>query len=307
MSPTSRFRTRWLPAAAVAAALVAAAAVATPAHALDTGRSGPSVEQYLDLSSSGLNRLQRRGEELIAACMKREGFEYTPDAQDIPKDAVESLVGNRKAFVQKYGYGISTFVEPPRAGAVDPNAAYLAKLSAADRRAYRVALIGVDSDDPGAAAPSGVANTKSCVGQAQRALYGDMARYAALISKFDELDRRLQADPKVVKAVREWSACMKASGYRYAKEDDVTADLNRRLESIAGASAGGGTPGAAPARIDVPGLRRLQKDELAIAKVDWDCSVKHLGPRDEAAKVLNRDFIAQNRAALDGLRKALGS
>ncbi len=108
--------------------------------------------------------------------------------------------------------------------------------------------------------------------------------------------------------MREWSACMKKSGYDYTKEDAVTDDLSKRLAKLMGSSADGmgGIFGATSANIDVPGLRKLQKDELAVAKVDWDCSIKHLGPRDEVAGRLNKEFIEQNRAALDSVRTALG-
>lgn len=311
LSAGSPSRPALRPVAAGLAVLVGSLAVgslhAPAASAMDTGRAGTSIEQYLGVSVTGINRIVRRTEEMIAACMKREGFQYTPTAANIPNDASDAFSGNRKAFMQKYGYGISTFVEVPKPGAVDPNTAYVAKLSKADQRAYRVALIGTDPDRPDAQA-AGAMSAKSCVGQAQRALFGDLAKIATLQSKFDDLDKRLASDAKVVKAVREWSACMKRSGYSYAKEEDVTGDLSRRLATITG--SGGPLAdvlGPAPDRIDVPGLKALQKDELAIAKVDWDCSVKHLGPRDELAKQLTKDFIDQNKTALEGLRKVLGS
>lgn len=293
----------------VAASHAIAALAPVGAQAMDTGRGGQSVESYLGVSSTGISRLQRRSEELIAACMKGEGFEYTPQTDTIPQGAIDSLTGNRKEFVAKYGYGISTFVEPPKKGVRSPNEAYVAKLSKADKRAYNIALLGFDPDKPGAAAGVGAGlSDKSCVGKAQRELFGDMAKLIALGSKFEDLAKRLNGDPKVVRAVREWSACMKKGGYTYAKEDDVASDLSAKLNKVVGGSTGplglGGSSSAAT--VDTPGLRRLQKEELSIAKVDWDCSVKHLGPRDELAKQLNKEFIAQNKGALDSLRKVLG-
>lgn len=275
------------------------------ASAMDTGSNKDSVENFLGINSTGLNRLQRRQEESIAQCMKKEGFEYYPESSPIPADALDGGTSNRKAFVDKYGYGISTLINPPAKGTKSKNQAYVDKLSKADKHAYYIALAGFDP-----AAPSGDPNTaglnpKTCVGKMAASLFGDIAKIQALFSKFEELEKRVNANTKVVKAQREWSACMKKSGYTYAKDTDVQEDLNGRMAKLFKNQSGSLLGGADLSSIDVPGLTALKKQELATAKADWDCSKKHLGVRDEISADLQKKFIADNQAALAAFKKVL--
>jgi hypothetical protein len=217
----------------VVAALISgsAAVLSTPrAAAMETGGSGETVESYLGFNSTGLSRLQRRFEELVVTCMKKEGFEYTPEGLNVPADAIDSSA-NREAFVKKYGYGVSTLVPQRAKGAKSPNEAYVAKLSKADRRAYNIALTGLDPDKPNPASSTGP-DTKSCFGKVQTQLFGDIAKLTAFSGKIEDLQKRINADPKVVKAVREWSACMKKAGFTYAKEDGPVTDIGTRLGKL---------------------------------------------------------------------------
>jgi hypothetical protein len=275
-------------------------------QAMETGKPEDSVEGYLGLNSTGLSRLQRRSEELVSACMKKEGFEYTPESLGFDPAAIETQTKDREAFAKKYGYGISTLIELPKPGVKSKNEQYVEKLSKADKRAYNIALLGFDPEkNPGGGSGLGL-NDKNCIGKATREMFGDLAALTSLGTKFDDLEKRVAANPAVVKAVREWSACLKKSGFTYAKEDDVTGDLSGRLSKIIGPTQFPGAPPASQDKVDRPGLAKLQKDEIALAKVDWDCSKKHLGSRDKISKDLNKAFIAENRAALDKLRTTFG-
>jgi hypothetical protein len=296
--------------AATAASLVISASVIVSAvpvasMAMETGNPADSVEGYLGLNSTGLARLQRKAEELVGACMKKEGFEYYAESIGFNPAAIETQAKDREAFAKKYGYGISTLIELPKAGTKTKNEAYLAKLSKADKRAYNIALLGVDPDKPGATEGVNGLDTKTCVGKANAALFGDLAAISTLTTKFDDMTKRIASNPTVVKAVREWSACMKKSGFSFAKEEDATADISTRLTKILGPQDFGITAGQSLDKVDRPGLAKLQKDELAVAKVDWDCSKKHLGARDKIAKDLNKTFIAENKATLDKFKDTL--
>jgi hypothetical protein len=282
--------------------VIASTSVPISATAMETGKPEDSVEGYLGFNSTGLSRLQRKAEELVAACMKKEGFEYTPESVGFDAAAIETQTKDREAFAKKYGYGLSTLINLPKVGVKTKNQQYLEKLSKADKRAYNIALLGVDPDKPSAADAQIGQDTKSCAGKANTALFGDLAAISALGTKYEDLQKRVAANPAVVKAVREWSACMKKSGFEYAKEEAVVSDLSARLTKILGPQQFGVASADSLDKVDRPGLAKLQKEELAIAKVDWDCSKKHLGPRDKIAKDLNKTFIAENKASLDKLR-----
>jgi hypothetical protein len=278
----------------------------TDAHAMETAKAEDTVEGYIGVGGSGIGRLQRRFEEEVGACLKKEGFEYYPEnGSQAQTDAFALQSKNRADFVKKFGYGISTVLELPKIGTKSKQDQYLDKLSKADKRAFNVAFLGVDPDKPSAAGQAPGLDTKSCLGKAQKAIFGDIAALTALGQKFEDLAKRVNSDAKVVRAVREWSACMKKGGFSFTKESDANDAISNRLSKILG-SSNGGFGAQDLSKVDRPGLSKLQKDELAQAKVDWECSTKHLGARNEVAKELNKLFIKDNKAALDKVKSVFG-
>jgi hypothetical protein len=297
--------------ALAAGVLSALAAFTNSVKAMETGSAADSIEGYLGISGNGLSKLTRRLEEGLSVCMKKEGFEYTPRADAIPADAIDGGATDRKKFVEKYGYGISTIVQLPSKTKKDPNTSYTDALSKADRHSYYIALIGTDPEKSGAAAPTGPGgfDPKSCVGKATASVFGNMLAVGQLVSKYNDVDKRINANTDVVRAMRDWSACMKKGGFTFTKDADALEAINTRMSKLMGAAGGG--PGdlisGGAAKIDEPGLKTLQKAELAQSKVDWDCSKQHLGVRDKVAKDLRKQFIAENKTALEPLKKVFGS
>jgi hypothetical protein len=274
-------------------------------EAMETAKPEDTVEGYIGISGNGLSRIQRRFEEEVGACLKKEGFEYYPDGfSNAQSDAISQQSKNRGEFVKKYGYGLSTVIELPKPGVKSKQDQYLAKLSKADRRAYNIAFLGVDPEKTGAATPQPGLDDKSCIGKAQKTIFGDLAALTSLGQKFDDLTKRVNSDTKVVRAMREWSACMKKGGYTFAKEAEATDAISARLAKIV--QSNGPFGGSELSKVDRPGLAKLQKDELAQSKVDWDCSTKHLGVRNDVAKELNKAFIKDNKASLDKVKSVLG-
>jgi hypothetical protein len=86
------------------------------AHAIDVGGVKESAGAYVGVNPTSQARLQRKQDELIAACMKKQAFQTFPNGADIPQDALDGGLTNRKSFVEKYGYGISTLTQPPKPG-----------------------------------------------------------------------------------------------------------------------------------------------------------------------------------------------
>jgi hypothetical protein len=285
-------------------AVSGSALLITPAQAIDTGGVKESAGAAIGINPTALARISRRTEEGLVACMKKQGFDYFATAINVPQDALDGGLANRKAFVDKYGYGIATLVEPPKKGEENKNTKYTAGLSKSDMRAYNVAIFGTPTP-PSAQAGFDSLGAKSCLVTVNSAVYGDLGKLQAGIDKYADVARRVNADASVIKAMRDWSACMKKGGYSYAKDTDVEPGLTEKLTKLFSAQTALGNPD--PSSVDVAGLTKLKAVERQTAKADWDCSKAHLGPRDKVATQLEKKFIAENQALANDLKKVFSA
>lgn len=268
-------------------------------------KEAESIEDYFGGNSGDQQkRITRKVNESIQKCMKSEGFEYRIPPDTTVQFPTGTDTASQRTFVKKYGYGISTTfdlntISGPNA---DPNIAIRQKMSPADQKAYDRALLGNPS-----AGPTG--DPKSCIVKALSFL-GDLTKLTGLFTKYEsDVTKRIEANPKVVAAMKKWSACMKEKGFTYAKDSDVPGDISNRLSKITGTGGpGGGLFGGGafdPAKIDKAALTKLQKEEIATATQDFECTEKHLGLRKALKRDLDRDFITANQAAVDGFRDKL--
>jgi hypothetical protein len=197
---------------------------------------------------------------------------------------------------------------------VDPNSEYVNKLPEADQQQYYRDLEGQEitnpdslpaNEEPITAPP--LADRKGCRAEGERAVGGNVFDDPKFSKALETLGQGFESDPRIAEANDKWSACMKQGGYTYAKPDDIFQDLQNRMTVLQGGDPtdfGRGGPvasatTAAPASastIDGPipiegegigtggnyhepdpaALKKLQADELAIAKVDADCTKRHL-------------------------------
>jgi hypothetical protein len=147
--------------------------------------------QFTDTVAAGDSNWEVKQEEFIAACMKKQGFQYEPRDVKALVDGPSDIVGGvpttvyvpwlpeSRADVERYGYGYYyppeetdhgpiSQVDPEIEVEPDPNADYVASLSKSARREYEVALYGADwsaydlSSFESAAAPE----MGGCTGQA---------------------------------------------------------------------------------------------------------------------------------------------
>jgi hypothetical protein len=308
---------------AVASSAPAASTATTKKDAASTAakrkkvsaKEANSVEEYLGFNASDQQRQQRVIEEQIQKCMKLEGFTYTPSGgnDQLPRSADGQL--DQKAFAAKWGYGISTFLDPndpskSRLGE-DKNAKTLAKMSAAEKKAYQSALIGKAGGNDISAIISG----DGCVSKAVKTAFGDLAALLPLQSKYQkEVQTRIDSDAKVVEGMKKWSGCMKQSGFTFAKDSEVPGSFSKRFQTLlvaVGVNDSGlaGTFGvdnsAKLSKVDKVALTKLQKDEVATAVSDVACTAKNLKVRDEVKKKLDQAFIATNEATLSSARDKL--
>jgi hypothetical protein len=277
---------------------------ATSAHAIDVGGVKESAGAYVGVNPTSQARLQRKQDELVAACMKKQAFQAFPNGADVPQDALDGGLTNRKSFVDKYGYGISTLTQPPKPGSKNKNVAYVEKLSPTELRSYNLALYGIPTT-PGNDLNLGNIKPTSCIAVAFSAVYGPLQSLQGAIDKLNDIPTRVNADTQVIKAMREWSSCMKQSGYTYAKDTEIEPALNLRFQKLFAKQSVAGGPDLES--VDVAGLNKMKTDERAIAKADWDCSKKHLAIRDKIQATLEKKFIEENRPQLDQIKKVFAA
>ncbi|HEV8625872.1 MAG TPA: hypothetical protein VG034_15560 [Acidimicrobiia bacterium] len=275
----------------------------------DAAKDDKRLEQQIGIDDDGIRLKQTTAENLMRDCMKAQGFDYVP--QD-PAGQQAALVGaqgmSKEDFEKQYGYGITTLYEQRRKLAVaGPNAAIRDSLSDADRKAYDKALHG---DDPTAtfanALDSGdYSRLGGCIKTATDEVFGGADVLQSLSAKLDELDQKMRADSRMVKAVREWSACMREKGFDgLAEQEDVDAVLKKKLEEIVGAPGDLAGTGGAEADYDKAALAALQKEEVAMVKADTECEEEHVeAVEDKVAVEYEQAFREQNSSLLSKVPK----
>jgi hypothetical protein len=217
-------------------------------------------------------------ESRIGACMTAAGFEYFPvDFQRVraAMQADKSAPGlSDEEFVKQYGYGITTL--PAAAGREiglgERNMQIYNALGPSEQIAYDHTLFGENRDATFALTLE--AEDFSMTGGCTRTAVAQVFSAAQLRADyFNPADAAMEQDPRMVKALSQWSDCMHKKGYDYAHPDNVEEDLHKRLQAITeGAPASSLTGSAADA------LKRLQGEELAVAAVATKCESDIIAP-----------------------------
>lgn len=270
----------------------------------------------------------RQIEEILASCMREQGFDYTPvdwAAMDgrlsgsSVGDDVWSDYGTRE-WVEQWGYGAATMAdlvqeepaEPEDPAWQDPNEAYVDAMSDSEREAYYAALYGeqvYDEDDESTWEYDWTQG--GCQGMAQHEVYGDEdARlseawqdpaYQALQEEMNTIYQNLETHPLVLTAVETWVQCMADAGYPgmvavYDAQNEIYDELWELMPED-----GSAPPAAA--------LAELKAKELAVALADFDCA--ELADHDQAYRdaqyELESEFVEAHRAELEAWAAAYGT
>ena len=268
-----------------------------------------SLEEQIGLDEEGIRLKQTTAENLIRDCMKNEGFDYVP--QD-PTAQEAALLGgqtmSKDDFEKQYGYGITTLYEQRRKLAVaGPNKDIRDSLPEADRKAYDEALHG---DDPTAtffdALDSGdFSRLGGCLKVATDQVFGGTDVVETLSAKLDELDEKMRADARMVKAVKDWTACMREKGFDGLEEqEEVDAVLKEKLEEIVGPASDVASADGAEGEYDKAALAALQKEEVAMVTADIECEEEHVADVEETvAAEYEETFREENSGLLDKVAK----
>lgn len=192
-------------------------------------------------------------EYVTADCMGKLGLPYLPQLEQPPRP--DANLPPRE-FTAKYGFGVTTQLEPAPEEQGDPNLAYVETLPAADREAYRSALSGTDSG-PG------------CREQAARRVISPRDEaIAAADPLIAELANRRAEDPRVKQAEHDWQQCSRVAGFPTSRNEAATVAqsiFGSRLEAI---QMPDGTH-------DQEKLAQLQAEERAIALALFDCDTAY--------------------------------
>lgn len=261
---------------------------------------------------------QREMEEVIAACMAEEGFEYIPRDTgamfaQVEGDPRQEL--SEQEFREQYGYGISTIDHSEMMGPdpeEDPNFQIQQEMDDAEREAYERALHGEPPEfDPDADPEDRVFEPGGCHGQALEEVQGGQtAVFQELQSEFMALQQRIESDPRIVEAMQEWQACMREAGYDYTERFDPQNELFERMNELQHAAFEDADPaemdpedGPIEPDIDPDALKELQQDELAIAAAEGECTDEHLTDVEQEVRADHEGrFIEQHRDVLEQAR-----
>jgi len=256
-------------------------AVSSPAD--NAGQGGAQGDSEFGLPEAEITKRVDAVESLIATCMRDAGFEYIPVDYATARAAMDSNSKpsslNADEFRAQFGYGITTQFAGADSqailGAGEQNIRLRNGLSAADRVAYDHALYGenpsatfvVSLDDEDFSQTGGC--TRAAVGQ----VFSPEELGPGFVNYQNAQGARIEQDPRVIAANKDWAACMRQAGYSYDTSDAIKTDLANRLDAL----TGGADPATLPADAQAA-LAALQGEELAVAAADHECSVKFVDP-----------------------------
>ena len=143
-----------------------------------------------------------------------------------------------------------------------------------------------------------------------------LVEFEPLLDQADLIWPQVLSDPEMVAPLEAWRACMAEAGYGpYLDPGDANREIADRWGKFEGWEIpedthhyGGFTSfGAAYAEGEKPteGLAELQKDELAVALVDFDCTVPLTPVVDRVMSGMEQQFVADHHQQLIDYRAAV--
>jgi len=304
---------------AAAIALLAGCAGATDAPKLDPEKS-PLTEYwsalYGDFDEDDYAAQSKEQEELIAACMSDEGFEYIPvdqsqymsfDGDDVDRDTEE--------WVAEHGYGMQQTPEEIEASNeqseeyFDPNSDYVTALSESEQTAYYEVLYGVQDQEPNADGEYEYNwEDAGCQGAAQHEVQGEMPydndKYKDLLEKMNTVYEDVAKDPAMKKLDAEWASCMADEGQTsFKKKQDAMDSVNEELNAMYEDPTAQDDQAAFTKTME-----ELRKKEIKLALIDFKCSEKvDYSDRSLAVQfALEQQFIDDNKKQLDEMVASAG-
>ncbi len=279
-------------------AVVASALFASPAAGANAAAKGTGTEEF-GMTPRELVVAVEKVEGLIARCMREQGFDYLAvDYKTVRQgmSADKHLPGvSEEAFVEKYGFGVSTLYtgrppqletgySPGKAGLGERNIAIYQGLSPADQTAYSRALFGPNPDATFAISleRENFARTGGCTKKAVEQVFTPKQLDAGYYNPTNEL---INKDPRMKAALRQYAEQMKKRGYDYAHPDEVEADVRKRLDVLTQGQT------ITPDKMSPEqkkAFKSLQEYERRVAKINLEMAEKLFDPVEE--KIMKEMF-----------------
>lgn len=268
----------------------------TPSEAEAAPLEAMLTEYLSEWSDEDIQERLAEMERQVAACMAEEGFDYTPvDYSEVEFDlgSTLELEPGSAEFAEQFGYGITT--DPFTSGdteIADPNEAYVAAMSDAERDAYLTALYGAGYADAGATAEDEALEDydweeAGCTGRAQQQVMAPGIQdeaFSALQADMLQMLEDADADPRLAQVTTDWSACMLDAGFDGLAavgdgEAAITAEVEAARAEIYGgvAAAGDADDPAAAARRALLGATGATDPQLDAA---FDEALAEITPRE---------------------------
>jgi hypothetical protein len=233
-----------------------------------------------------------KSEDLIARCMREQGFEYIAVDYNTVREGMAAdkrIPGlSEEEFIKRFGFGISTFYtgEPPqlskgynpaRVGLGERNVQIFLALSPADQVAYNRGLLGEETSMTLSVAleMEDLSRTGGCTRKAVEQVFKPDQLKSSYYNPQDALIRN---DPRMKAALAQWRREMKKSGFDYNHPDDIDADLRNRLNAL---TEGGKLQVSKVSPDQKAALRKLQDLERVVAVKSFKLQEEVLDPVEE--------------------------
>jgi hypothetical protein len=268
-------------------------AVLTPAIAAAQAQPQPGLgTEEFGLSPRELVQAIEKTEQLIARCMREQGFQYVAVDYNTVREGMSAdkrLPGlSEEEFVDRHGFGVSTLYSglppqlstdysPARIGLGERNVQIFRALPPADQVAYNRALLGENVSATFAVALEieDLSRTDGCTRKAAAEVFKPDQLKASYYNPQDALIRK---DHRMKAALNFWQREMKKAGFDYAHPDDIEPDLRNRINAL---TEGGKLLVTQMSPDQKAALQKLQNFERAVAVKSFKMQEEVLDPVEE--------------------------
>jgi hypothetical protein len=298
----------------------------------------PPLERlYLNQDPDAWQEQAKEVEEKTAVCMRGLGWQYTPVDQS--QYSYEGPIVDEDEYREQWGYGITTFIgredeNPYNVGPeqefVDPNSDYVSSLSESEQNAFYEDLYGVWSDEAGLEEGPVEPEVEGCQTKASNEVYGDQVwQDEDMSERLNGMYEEMYDNPQVDALYEEWAACMVAEGFdQFETPDDVWSYFDEKSMELQGIDPGefgdvttvfgrlgrsaslpedggeGGFEEGPSTTVDPDELKRVQEEELAVAKADFECQEEHVREQLLAIQIeIQQRFIDENPDIYEAMRR----